>query len=120
MLNPHYVLLSRASKEKMRLTVELVRRGATVLREACQTCGGVQVRYHGKVLCTNHEDLSGVLTTEEVTYDSVVVGLRTSLLSKMKDAIDLLDRERDVVKQDQVVTLLTKYVELLQKLPERR
>ncbi len=111
--------MSRASKEKMRLTVELVRRGATVLREACPTCGGVQVRYHGKVLCTNHDDLSGVLSTEEITYDSVVSGLRTLLLSKMRDTVDLLDKEGDVLKQDQVVTLLAKYFELLQKLPER-
>ena len=112
--------MSRASKEKMQLTVELVRRGATLLKEPCAVCGGVQVRYHGKVICTNHDDLSGVLTTEEVTYEAVTSSLRTLLLSKAREAADLLEKEQDALKQDQLVSLITKYVELLQKLPESR
>ncbi len=112
--------MSRASKEKMRITVELVRRGATLLKEPCTVCGGVQVRYHGKVICTSHDDLSGVLTTEEVTYEAVASSLRTLLLSKAREAADLLEKEQDTLKQDQLVSLISKYVELLQKLPENR
>ncbi len=112
--------MSRASKEKMRLTVELVRRGAALLKEPCTVCGGVQVRYHGKVFCTNHDDLSGVLTTEELTYEAVASSLRTLLLSKAREAADLLEKERDILKQDQLVSLISKYMELLQKLPEHR
>jgi len=104
----------------MQLTVEIVKRGGTVLRDPCPTCGGVQVRYHGKVVCTNHDDLSGVLSGEDITYDSVASSLRSLLLLKMKDAMDSLEKERDVTRQDQIVSLLARYVELLQKLPERR
>jgi UPF0148 protein len=112
--------LSKASKERMKLTVEIVRRGGILLKEPCPVCGGVQVRYRGKVYCTNHEDLSGVLSTEEVTYEGVASALRTLLLSKTREAADLLEKERDTLKQDQLVSLLSKYVELLQKLPEHR
>jgi UPF0148 protein len=112
--------LSKASKEKMKLTVEIVRRGGILLKEPCPVCGGVQVRYRGKIYCTNHEDLSGVLTAEEVTYEGVAYALRTLLLSKTREAADLLEKERDTLKQDQLVSLLSKYVELLQKLPEHR
>src|SRR5438552_16528561 len=104
----------------MRITVELVRRGATLLKEPCSACGGVQVRYHGKVICTNHDDLSGVLTTEEVTYEAVASSLRTPLLSKAREAADLPEKERDTLTQDQLVSLISKHVDLRQRLPEHR
>ncbi len=78
------------------------------------------MRYRGKVLCTNHDDLSGVLSTEEVTYEGVASALRTLLLSKTRETADMLEKERDTLKEDQLISLLLKYVELLQKLPERR
>ena len=56
------------SREKMQLTVELMRRGAVMLKEPCPTCNGVQVRYKGKVYCTSHDDLEAVLSAREITY----------------------------------------------------
>lgn len=103
----------------MRTTVELVRKGATILSEPCQTCGGVQVRYHGKTYCTSHEDLSAVLLERDVSYDSVVASLRQLLLSKIAESLGLLEKEKDYEKQDELVTLLTKYFDLLQKLPQK-
>src|SRR2546427_11413583 len=106
--------------ETVLFTVELVRRGAPLLKEPCTVCGGVQVRSHGKVICTIHVDLSRVLTAEVVTYEAVASSLRTLLLSKAREAADLLEKEQDTLKQDQLVSLISKYVELLQKLPEHR
>jgi len=111
--------VSRVSKEKMKTTVELVRKGATILSEPCQTCGGVQVRYHGKTYCTNHEDLSGVLLERDVSYESVVANLRQLLLSKIAESTSLLEKEKDSGVQDELVTLMTKYFDLLQKLPQK-
>jgi UPF0148 protein len=107
------------SKEKMKTTVELVRKGATILSEPCPTCGGVQVRYHGKTYCTSHEDLSRVLLEQDVSYDAVVAGLRQLLLSKIAESTNLLEKEKDKAAQDELVTLLTKYFDLLQKLPQK-
>jgi UPF0148 protein len=107
------------SKERTSLTVELVRRGATILAEPCPTCGGVQIKYHGKTYCTNHEDLSSILTAGEVTLDSVVADLRQLLLAKLTESIALLEKEKDSSKQDQLVSLATKYFDLLQKLPQK-
>jgi UPF0148 protein len=111
--------LSRSSKDKMKQTVELVRKGAAILGEPCQTCGGVQIRYHGKTYCTSHEDLSAVLQERDVSLDSVVAGLRQLLLSKVSESMSLLEKEHDSAKQDALVTLMTKYYELLQKLPQK-
>jgi uncharacterized Zn finger protein (UPF0148 family) len=56
-----------ADKDRMKQAANLVRRGATIISEPCKQCGGIQVRYHGKIYCTGHEDLSSVLVTEGVS-----------------------------------------------------
>jgi uncharacterized Zn finger protein (UPF0148 family) len=33
-----------------------MRRGATLLNETCPRCGGVQIKFQGKVYCINEED----------------------------------------------------------------
>lgn len=108
--------MSSKSREKMQLTVELMRRGAVMLKEPCPTCNGVQVRYRGKVYCTAHEDLSAVLTAKEITYGDVASSLRETLLSKLKESLVLLENEKDPVKQDQLVSFMARSVDLLNKL----
>lgn len=100
------------------MTVELMRRGAVMLKDPCQVCNGVQMRYHGKIYCTNHDNLSGILSTTEVTYADTSASLRELLLIKIRDAMSLLETEKDVESQDALVSLLLKYVELVNKLPE--
>ncbi len=107
-------------KDKMKLAAELVRKGAVMLGEPCAKCGGIQVRYHGKVYCTNHEDLSSVVTAETVSMETVIAGAREALLSKLSEAASLLGAEKDVAKQDQLVSLMTKYFDLLQKLSQKQ
>jgi len=112
---PAFDTLSRAGKDKMKVAVELVRRGATMLAEPCQQCGGVQVRYHGKTYCTNHEDLTQLLSAKPVSYESVTASMRELLLSKLNESVVLLEKEGDPAKQDQLVSLMSKYFDLLQK-----
>lgn len=112
--------LSRAGKDKMKVAVELVRKGATILGEPCPQCGGIQVRYHGKVYCTGHEELSSVLKAEVVSMDTVVAAMREALLSKLNEAASLLGSEKDATKQDRLVSLMTKYFDLLQKLSQKQ
>jgi UPF0148 protein len=109
------------SREKMQLTVELMRRGAVMLKEPCPTCNGVQVKYKGKVYCTAHEDLEAVLSAREVTYSDVAAGLKEMLLTKVKENMALLQNEKDAEKQDQLISLISKSVDLLNKLePSQR
>lgn len=105
----------------MQLTVELMRRGAVMLKEPCPTCNGVQVKYKGKTYCTAHEDLSGVLSAREVTYADVAANLKEMLLAKLKESVVLLETEKDPAKQDQLISFMTKSVDLLNKLesPQR-
>jgi len=111
--------MSGGSKDKMRLAAELVSRGATMLAEPCPKDGGVQVRYRGKVYCASHDDLSSATVAAVVSYDAVVAQLREVLLTRLNEITAALGTEPDSGKQDQLVSLATKYFDLLQRLPQK-
>jgi len=108
--------MSGKSKERMQITVELMRRGAIMLKEPCPVCNGVQLKYKGKTYCAAHDDLSGVLSAKEVSYGDVAAALKDMLLVKLKESTALLEKERDPVRQDQLVSFMAKSVELLNRL----
>jgi uncharacterized Zn finger protein (UPF0148 family) len=94
----------------------LMRRGAVMIREPCSVCNGVQLRYKGKVYCTNHDDLAVALQAKEILFLDVAEDLKNVLLVKLKESMSLLENERDSEKLDRLVSLMTGYVELLRKL----
>jgi UPF0148 protein len=107
------------AKDRMRLAAELVSRGATMLAEPCPSDGGIQVRYRGKVYCASHDDLSSIVASSALSYDTVVAQMREVLLARLNETTAALGTERDPAKQDQLVSLASKYFELLQKLPQK-
>lgn len=111
--------MSLSQKNNMKLAAELVSKGATMLSEPCPQCGGIQVRYRGRVYCTNHEDLSTVGTPEVLSVEAVIPRMREVLLAKLNEAAVALGTERDAAQQDRLVSLMSKYFELLQKLPPK-
>jgi UPF0148 protein len=108
-----------APKNKMKLAAELVSKGATMLAEPCPQDGGIQVRYRRKVYCTVHDDLSSIALATTVSFDTIVAQMREVLLNRLNEAATKLGAEKDGAKQDQLVSLMSKYFELLQKLPEK-
>ena len=112
--------MSRPAKDKMKLAADLVSRGATMLSEPCPQCGGIQVRYKGKVYCTSHEDLSTVGAPELLSAETVVPRMREVLLVRLNEAAADLGAEKDPARQDQLVSLMANCFELLQKLPEKK
>ena len=107
------------AKDRMKLAAELVSKGATMLADPCSQDGGVQVRYRGKVYCTAHDDLSAITKTAAVTYDGVAAQMREVILARLSETTAALGIEKDLAKQEQLVTLAAKYFELLQKLPQK-
>ena len=104
------------SREKTLLTVELMRRGAVMLKEPCPIDNGVQLRYKGKTFCTTHDDLEAALSSKEVTYGDVASSLRDLVLVKLKENAASLETEKDINKQDEIISLISKCVDLLNKL----
>lgn len=86
------------------------------MKEPCSICNGVQLRYKGKVYCTNHDDLAVALQAQEILFPDVAEDLKNLLLVKLKECMSLLEGEKDYEKLDRLVSLMTRYVELLRKL----
>jgi UPF0148 protein len=101
---------------KTKTTVELMRRGAVMIKEPCSVCNGVQLRYKGRVYCTNHDDLAVALQAKEILFPDVAEDLKNLLLLKLKESMSLVESERDSEKLDRLVSLMARYVELLRKL----
>src|SRR5271167_37341 len=93
-----------------------MRKGAVMIKEPCPVCNGVQLRYKGRVYCTNHDDLSVALQAREILFPDVAEDLKNLLLVKLKESMSLLEGEKDHEKLDGLVSLMTGYVELLRKL----
>jgi len=111
--------LSGASRDRMKLAADLVSKGATMLADPCPKDGGIQVRYRGKVYCTSHDDLSSITMATAVSYDTVTAQMREVLVARLNEVTAALGTEKDLMKQDQLVSLAAKYFELLQKLPQK-
>ena len=63
--------------------VEIMRKGGTLLSEKCPRCGGVQVKYKGRVLCIAEDDLSENLQSTTVSNDATLSNLRNVIIEKI-------------------------------------
>ena len=93
--------------------VEIMRKGGTLLSEKCSRCGGVQVKYKGRVLCIAEDNLSENLQISTVSDDVTLSNIRNTVIEKIDIITNSLNRENDVNKQVILVDLLQKYVLLL-------
>jgi len=107
--------LSEESGARIDSAADLIRRGAVLLKEACTRCGGLQVRYKGRMVCINCGDLSSTVQVEAIDAVDVVSSLRDLIARKIRDVTAILTYESDLQKQSDLVSLLLKYLELLDK-----
>ncbi|MDH2900014.1 MAG: Sjogren's syndrome/scleroderma autoantigen 1 family protein [archaeon] len=131
-------------KRKVTTTADLMRRGATLLNEACPRCGGVQIRYQGKVYCINEYDISSILSSpapkqepsppivqpiasqpsrliprsspSESTPGSERDALKNLLEAKLAKVSKELESSQDFDQQAKLLELISKYLETLEKL----
>ena len=95
--------------------VEMMRKGGTLLGDKCPRCGGVQVKYKGRVLCIAEDDLSENLQATTVSNDATLSSLRNVVIEKIDIISTSLGKEHDVSKQAVLADLLQKYVTLLKE-----
>tara|TARA_B100001179_G_scaffold156405_1_gene114257 strand:- start:2341 stop:2700 length:360 start_codon:yes stop_codon:yes gene_type:complete len=93
--------------------VEIMKKGGTLLGEKCPRCGGVQMKYKGRVICIAEDNLSENLKTSKISDDTTLSNLRDIVIEKIDIVSNSLSKENDVSKQAILVDLLQKYVLLL-------
>jgi len=117
----------------MALTAELIRHGATILQEPCPRCGAVQIKFHGKVYCTNEDDLESLLNPvsqsgapptvqgkleekrPEPATSETTNSVRKLLEEKLNILSKQLDSTTDIDEQAKILELMSKYLETLEK-----
>ena len=95
--------------------VEIMRKGGTLISDKCPRCGGVQVKYKGRVLCIAEDNLSENLQVTTVSNDATLSSLRNVVIEKIDIVSTSLGKEHDVSKQAVLADLLQKYVTLLKE-----
>ena len=121
------------SKNRMISSADLLRKGASLLREPCPKCGGLQIKYQGNVYCLNEDNLDAVLSggpvaspptpkLQEKKAESLPAkaedtdSLRKLLEGKLEAVSKQLDETSDVEEQGKLLDLISKYIETLNKL----
>jgi len=125
-------LSQNQNRSKMAVTAELIRQGASILQEACPRCGGVQIKFRGKIYCTNEDNLEAILNPGSAVEKPVPAKVEdqqpihsnseaTSSLRKiMEDKLNGLSKQLESStnpdEQVRLLDLITKYVETLEKI----
>jgi uncharacterized Zn finger protein (UPF0148 family) len=106
----------------------LVIKGGSITSEPCSKCGGVQVRFKGKIICINcgneqkeHTVASSPSNLEPIIFDkskSTQIGLEAAEYI-IQDKILILIREildeKDIAIQKQKIDLIEMYLRILEK-----
>lgn len=104
------------SKQNIGAAGDLLRRGATLLGEPCEKCGGLQFQYQGKTICLSCDDLTNSTTAQSVTeHPELDAPLSALVRVKLNTATLLLKNEEDLEKQNRLADLILKYIEIISK-----
>jgi uncharacterized Zn finger protein (UPF0148 family) len=102
------------SKDSVRSAAEMLRKGGTLVKEACVKCKGVQVRYQGRLICIN----CGNETVLEEGKDISLSNLKGIIVDKVNSIGSILRYEDDIAKQMDMARLLLYYLDILSKIKE--
>lgn len=106
------------SKEFTKKAVEMLLKGATLLRDPCPYCKGVRIMKEGNAFCVN----CGREGKDEKISQSVDKSLERksstsdTLDQKLQELTDQLNQEKDHTKQQQILGLINDIITLKEKL----
>lgn len=112
--------LTEAKKGKISDATELIRRGATLLKESCPKCGGLQVRYKNRNLCINCDDLSSISALEISSISELTTNLGELVTSKIQKLYDALSKEEDLDRQARIANLILLYMDIMEKVKKTK
>lgn len=105
-----------SSTEK--LIVELIRRGATLLKEPCTKCGGLMVKYKGKNICPACLKARSIKEIEEEFIPKE--GLESIIVETIeKRVLELIKNLKNISSAEQekeIVELIFLYYQLLNEI----
>lgn len=98
----------------MKAAAEMLRKGGTLVKEACTKCKGVQVKYSGRLICVN----CGNETVLEEAREESLHDLRSVVMAKVNSMAKMLEQENDMSRQIKIARLILYYLDILAKAEE--
>ncbi|MEM3437580.1 MAG: Sjogren's syndrome/scleroderma autoantigen 1 family protein [Nitrososphaerales archaeon] len=112
--------MTESKKGKISDATELIRRGATLLKEACPNCGGLQIKYKNRILCINCNDLSHISSIEISNISELTTNLEELALIKIQRLYDALSKEEDLDKQARIANLILLYMDIIERIKKTK
>lgn len=99
-------------KEDLTTAAEMLRKGGTLLAEACEVCKGVQIKFKDSIICMQCGNRVILSKGKEESLEDV----RVTILKKLNELAQLLSKENDIKNQLELIKVIERYVELLEKI----
>ena len=100
--------------------VEMLLKGATMVREPCPYCSGVRVMKDGYALCTNCGKRPEKKEHKENTQSGKKSGLADILDKKITTLSEELEKETDLEKQQEILKTINSTLETLEKIKNKQ
>ena len=107
------------SKELTKKAVEMLLKGATLVSDPCPYCKGVRIMRDGNAFCVNcgREAKEEVLHDTKKSKDEAKESSPIEKLDqKLKDLADELQKEKDHIKQQQILKSINDIIAVKEKL----
>ena len=98
----------------MNNATELLRKGATLLKDPCPNCGNLQLRFKNKILCMNCQDISNLESLEIIDTSEVISNLMNTINNKLQKLLKILEKEEDIEKQTKMANLILVYTNIME------
>jgi len=105
------------NKDLTKRAVEMLLKGATLLKEPCPYCSGVRVMKDGHALCVNCGKEPQVKEQKKEADSTSTIGL---LEKKLEALSKELEAEKDHEKQQNILKSINSLVETIQKIKNKQ
>ncbi len=108
------------SRTTQKLMADMMRRGATLLREPCPECGGILLRFKGKDVCPSCSGITSIEELEEtLSTPKGASGGRPEIVTKVLDeTLTQLAKEKDPAKRIKLLEVAKLSAEVLKLLKD--
>ena len=107
------------SRSTQKLMADMLRRGATLLREPCPECGGILLRYQGKDICPSCSGITSMEELEALAPKAAPPKGRADVVIKVLDeTLAQLAKDKDPARRLKLLEVAKSSAELLKLLKE--
>lgn len=108
------------SKDLTKKAVEMLLKGATLLKEPCPYCSGVRVMKEGHALCISCGREPEKKEIFEIKQDTEKTGLEITLGKKLAELSKELEHETNHEKQQEILKSINSLIETIEKVKSKQ